>query len=208
MIKRICFAPFVAFVFVIGTLSSTADTTAGTTSDAYLMGFDDRIIQDFQSIARNWEKLRNYPYAIVAYRELIHRLPYKKFAVADAWYQIGRLYQQRGLFFQAIDSYDVLIKQHKVSNRWQEGVYQQGICYQTVQEYVKAYENFKAYISYLAGKKTDDRREKRRREVLQIVQQMERDEDGDGYMFYQEQEAMTSDQDANDYPLPLSPQEQ
>ena len=121
---------------------------------------------------------------------------------------IGRLYQQRGLFFQAIDSYDVLIKQHKVSDRWQEGVYQQGICYQTVQEYRKAYENFKAYISDFEENKPDGMRPKHLPEVRQIVQQMERDEDGDGYMFYQEQEAGTSDQDANEYPLPFLQQEQ
>ena len=38
------------------------------------------------------------------------------------------------------------------------------------------------------------------REAEQIVRQYELDQDEDGYLFYQEQEAGTSDQDANSHP--------
>ena len=38
------------------------------------------------------------------------------------------------------------------------------------------------------------------REAEQIVRQFELDQDEDGYKLYEEQEAGTSDQDANDHP--------
>jgi hypothetical protein len=38
------------------------------------------------------------------------------------------------------------------------------------------------------------------REAQQIVRQFELDQDEDGFMFYREQEAGTSDQDPNDKP--------
>ena len=38
------------------------------------------------------------------------------------------------------------------------------------------------------------------REAEQIVRQFEIDQDGDGYKFYFEQEAGTSDRDPNDHP--------
>ena len=154
----------------------------------------DRSVQNYQSISKNWEKLRNHPCVIAAYQELIRELPDKRFAVADAWYQIGRLYQQSEQFYRAINAYDQLFKTVDRSTWQLEGTYQQAICYQAIWEYRKAYENVKAYI------KTNYPETKYFQEAQQIVQQMERDTDGDGYMFYQEQEARTSDQDANDYP--------
>ncbi|MCH8292872.1 tetratricopeptide repeat protein [Candidatus Poribacteria bacterium] len=164
------------------------------TPDRYIAGGDLSTARKYGSISKNWQKLKNHPCAIAAYRESIREFPNERFAVIEAWYQMGLLYQRRGQFYRAINAYDQLIQNFERSARRLEGLYQQAICYRAIWEYRKAYENVKAYI------KTNYPETKYFQEAQQIVQQMERDTDGDGYMFYQEQEARTSDQDANDYP--------
>ena len=153
----------------------------------------DIVVQCFQYIGRRWEDLRNFPNAIVAYRTLVDQLSYKKFAAADARYQIARLYQRNGQLEQAIEAYQDLFKNNPESTWRAEGVYQQAVCYRGIREFAKAYEAFKAYMSL--GREVEYYRE-----AEQIVRQFEIDQDGDGYKFYVEQEAGTSDRDPNDHP--------
>ncbi len=153
----------------------------------------DIVVQCFQYIGRRWEELRNFPNAIVAYRTLVDQLSYKKFAAADARYQIARLYQRNGQLEQAIEAYQDLFKNNPESTWRAEGVYQQAVCYRGIREFAKAYETFKAYMSL-------GRNVEYYREAEQIVRQFEIDQDGDGHKFYIEQEAGTSDRDPNDHP--------
>ena len=67
-----------------------------TPADMWVMGYGDQVVQNFQQIAGNWEKLRNYPRAINAYKTLARDLSHKKFAAADALYRTGTLFQQNG----------------------------------------------------------------------------------------------------------------
>lgn len=162
-------------------------------SELYGNRYVDIVVQCFQFIGRRWEDLRNYPNAIIAYRTLADQLSYKKFAAADARYQIGRLYQLNGQLEQAIEAYQDLFDNNPESIWRNEGVYQQAVCYRGIREFAKAYEAFKAYMSL-------GRNVEYYREAEQIVRQFEIDQDGDGYKFYVEQEAGTSDRDPNDHP--------
>ncbi len=153
----------------------------------------DTVVQAFQFIARRWEDLRNFPYSINAYRTLADQLSYKKFSAADARYHMGRLYQLNGQLEQAIDGYQELFDNNPESIWREEGVYQQSVCYRGIREFSKAYEGFKAYMSL-------GREMRYYREAEQIVRQFEIDQDGDGYKFYVEQEAGTSDRDPEDHP--------
>lgn len=162
-------------------------------SELYGNRYVDIVVQCFQFIGRRWEELRNYPNAIVAYRTLANQLSYKKFAAADARYQIGRLYQLNGQLEQAIEAYQDLFDNNPESIWRNEGVYQQAVCFRGIREFAKAYEAFKAYMSL--GRDVEYYRE-----AEQIVRQFEIDQDGDGYKFYVEQEAGTSDRDPNDHP--------
>ena len=162
-------------------------------SEIYVMGYEGQMVQDFQQIGRNWEKLENYPYAIVAYRKLAETLYTRKFATANALYQIGRLYQEGGEYQLAIQAYDYFFETTPESTYRDEAVYQQAICYRAIREFSQALRGFKGYMSL--GKESDFYRE-----AEQIARQMEFDQDGDGHKLYKEQEAGTSDQDPNDYP--------
>ena len=162
-------------------------------NERYGSRYVDIVVQCFQFIGRRWEDLRNYPNAIVAYRTLADQLSYKKFAAADARYHIGRLYQLNGQLEQAIEAYQDLFKNNPESTWRNEGVYQQAVCYRGIREFAKAYEAFKAYMSL-------GRDVQYYREAEQIVRQLEIDQDGDGYKFYHEQEAGTSDRDPADNP--------
>ena len=162
-------------------------------NERYGSRYVDIVVQCFQFIGRRWEDLRNYPNAIVAYRTLADQLSYKKFAAADARYQIGRLYQLNGQLEQAIEAYQDLFDNNPESMWRAEGVYQQAVCYRGIREFAKAHTTFKAYMSL-------GRDVPYYREAEQIVRQFEIDQDGDGYMFYLEQEAGTSDRDPNDHP--------
>ena len=160
----------------------------------YSFHYADTVVQAFQSIARCWENLRNYSGAIVAYRELADQFPYKKFAAGDARYHIGRLYQLSGQLEHAIEAYQRLFD-HYPEPLWPYNavVYLQAVCYREIREFTKAYEGFKAYMSLGRDVEYYQKAE-------EIVRQFETDEDGDGYKFYIEQEAGTSDRDPNDRP--------
>ncbi len=166
-----------------------------TSADLYQMGQRDRVVQDYQNIAAGWIKMRNYPNATFAYRELSENLTGNKFAQADALYQIGRLHQLDGEYTKAIEGYDNLFTEAPQSTWRNEAVYQQAVCYRSIREFAKAREMFKAYMSL------DNPDElKYYREAQQLVRQFDLDQDEDGFMFYQEQEAGTSDQDSNSKP--------
>ena len=165
-----------------------------TPADMWVMGYSDQVVQNFQQIAGNWERLRNFPRAINAYSTLVRDLSHKKFAAADAMYRIGTLYQQGAEYERAIQAYDNLFENAPESVWRNEAVYQQAVCYRSIREFGAAYEGFKAYMSITKGDTPY------LREAEQIVRQYELDQDEDGYLFYQEQEAGTSDQDANSHP--------
>ena len=162
-------------------------------SDRYVSGYADRIVQDFQNIASGWIQMKNYPYAVAAYRKLATNLSYKKFAAADALFRIGDLYQRDGQYQRAIIGFADMLELAPESNRRPDAVYQQAVCYRAIREFGKSYEGFKAYMSV-------DKEGRYYREAEQIVRQYELDQDNDGHKFYEEQEAGTSDRDAKDYP--------
>ena len=165
-----------------------------TPADMWVMGYSDQVVQNFQQIAGNWEKLRNYPLAIDAYTTLARDLSHKKFAAADALFRVGSLYQQNGDYERAIQAYQNLFDNAPESVWRNEAVYQQAVCYRSIREFGAAYEGFKAYMSITKGDTPY------LREAEQIVRQYELDQDEDGYKFYEEQEAGTSDQDASSHP--------
>jgi tetratricopeptide (TPR) repeat protein len=165
-----------------------------TPADMWVMGMTDQVVQNFQQIAGNWEKLRNFPRAINAYTTLARDLSHKKFAAADALYRTGTLYQQNAEYERAIDAYNNLFTNAPESVWRNEAVYQQAVCYRSIREFEAAYEGFKAYMSITKGDTPY------LREAEQIIRQYELDQDDDGYKFYEEQEAGTSDQDANSHP--------
>ena len=165
-----------------------------TPADMWVMGYSDQVVQNFQQIAGNWEKLRNYPLAIDAYKTLARDLSHKKFAAADALFRIGSLYQQNGEYERAIEAYQNLFDNAPESVWRNEAVYQQAVCYRSIREFRAAYDGFKAYMSITKGDTPY------LREAEQIVRQYELDQDDDGYKFYEEQEAGTSDQDASSHP--------
>ena len=149
-------------------------------------------VQCFQYIGRRWEDLRNYPSAIAAYRTLVDEFSYKKFAAADARYQIGRLYQLNGQFDQAIEAYQDLFDNNPNSEWRSEGIYQQAVCYREIWEFTKAYLGFRAYMNLGSDAEYYQ-------EVEQIIRDFDMDEDGDGYEFDVEQEAGTSDQNPYEF---------
>ncbi len=163
-------------------------------SEKYIQGKADLIVQNYQQIARNWEKLRNYPNAIETNKVLIADLSHKKFAVADALYKVGTLYQQNGQYERAIQAYEDLLQNAPESIWRNEAAYQQAICYRAIREFRLAYKGFETYMSLTKGETPHQR------EAQQILRQFELDQDQDGFKFYEEQEEGTSDQDPNSYP--------
>ncbi len=163
-------------------------------SDRWIQGKTDLIVQNFERIAQNWEALRNFPNAIETYKVLARDISHKKFAVANALYKIGSLYQQSGQYERAIKAYQDLFDNAAESSWRNEAVYQQAICYRAIREFGKAYQGFKDYVSLTKGDRSY------LREAEQIVRQYELDLDEDGYLFYVELESGTSDQDPNSYP--------
>jgi len=156
--------------------------------------YAEQVGQTYINIARNWEqRMRNFPNAIKAYEELVQELPMSKFLVADALYQIGRLYRESGQYEKAIKAYNRLFDDAPESTWRNKGVYDQAICYEAIREFTEAYRAYKAYMSF-------GREHEFYREAEQKVRVYENDGDNDGFPFYKEQEAGTSDNDADDNP--------
>ena len=159
------------------------------------------VVLSYQAIARRWKCLRNYPGAIlasrnsiIAYQAWTGRRLRSTVTIAESRYQVGRLYQLNGQLEQAIEAYQELLDKHPDSYYWcVRGVYQQAVCYREIREFTKSYEGFKAYMSL--GPDVEYYQE-----AEQIVRQFEMDRDGDGYKYYIEQDAGTSDQDPNNQP--------
>ena len=115
------------------------------------MGYSDQraVVQNFQQIASNWWKLRNYPCAINAYQTLARDLSHKKFAAADALFRAGELFQQNGDYERAIEAYSNLLELAPESTWRNEAVYQRAVCYRSIGELEAAYEGFKVYRSII-----------------------------------------------------------
>ena len=158
------------------------------------------VVLCYQAISRRWECLRNFPSAIFASRNSI--IAYELWTgqrlrstvtIAESHYQIGRLYQLNGQLEQAIEAYQELLDNNPDSGKRSEVIYQQAVCYREIRKFAKSYEGFKAYMSL--GPDVEYYKE-----AEQIVRQFEMDQDNDGYKYYIEQDAGTSDQDPNNQP--------
>ena len=119
-----------------------------TPADMWVMGYGDQVVQNFQQIANNWRKLRNFRRAINAYRTVARDLSHKKFAAADALYRIGTLYQQNDEYERAIEAYEALLENAPESVWRNEAIYQQAVCYRAIGEFEAAAEGFKIYKIY------------------------------------------------------------
>lgn len=157
--------------------------------------YAEQVAQTYLNIAQTWERdpLRNLPHAVDNYRLLVDELWNQAFIASDGMFQIGRLYQDDGDYEQAIGAYDELFERFPQSFRRGEAVYNQAVCYETMREFETAYEQYKAAESL--GDATAFYRA-----AEQKVRQFEQDEDKDGFKFYQEQQAGTSDKDPNSRP--------
>ena len=122
-----------------------------TPADIWVMEYSDQAVQNFQQIAGNWEKLRNYRRAINAYKTLARDLSHKEFAAADALYRVGTFYQQNGEYERAIEAYDTLFENAQGSIWRNEAIYRQAVCYRSIGEFEAASERFKVYRSIIKG---------------------------------------------------------
>ena len=120
-------------------------------ADIWVEEYSDQVVQNFQQIASNWRKLRNYPRAINAYKTLARDLSHKKFAAADALFRAGELFQQNGDYERAIEAYGAMLELAPESVWRNEAIYQQAVCYGSIREFEAAYEGFKLYRSITEG---------------------------------------------------------
>jgi tetratricopeptide (TPR) repeat protein len=160
----------------------------------YAFPMEGQVAQAYINIARGWLSLKNYPYAIKTYEELVKELPMEKFVVAESLFQIGKIYQDIGNYEKAIKAYNVLFEKAPEPSRRDEAIYRQAVCFEAIYQFTKAYEGYKIYMNLGEDKEFY-------RQAREKVEQMEYDGDGDGYPLYKEQEAGTSDDDANSYPM-------
>lgn len=158
-------------------------------------GFNsETVAQAYIRIGDYWRiNLKNYPAAIETYQTLIKDLPFEIYVAGDAQFKTGLLYQEIGEFDKATDAYQTLLDKWPQSFRRNETVYNMAICYETMQDYENAYKFYQAYMSF--GEK-----EEFYRGAEQKVRQYEYDEDKDGFPFWQEQRAGTSDQNPKSRP--------
>jgi tetratricopeptide (TPR) repeat protein len=154
----------------------------------------DQVAQSFLAVGKKWRTLKNYPRSIEAYRILIHRLPLMLRQVAEARYSIAEIYHlDEARYLEAIDAYEEYIKYHPTDFRRDEAIYNMAICYESLRDYNKAYDSYKTYRdTYPEGKLFKSAELK--------VRQWEYDEDQDGFPYYKELIAGTSDTDPNQHP--------
>jgi TolA-binding protein len=153
----------------------------------------DMVAQEYTGLAVAWERLKNYPNAIQAYKELAAELPFEQ-AAPSALFKTAELYQEMGDYESAVKAYDNLFSRYPQSIRRADAVYNQATCYESMREFEKAFELYKAYVSL------DETEDKTRRAAEDKVAQMGYDGDGDGFAFYQEAQYDTSDSDPTSYP--------
>ncbi len=154
---------------------------------------EDQVAQSFVAVALKWRKLKNYPMALEAYRMQIERLPLMLVQTSESRYGIGQIYQELGLYLDAVDAYNEFIKYHPTYFRREQAVYNIAICYEALRDYEEAYESYKTYATTYPDEKFYKAAELK-------VRQYEYDEDQDGFPYYKEAVAGTSDTDANDFP--------
>jgi TolA-binding protein len=165
-----------------------------------VLGYDiygerrDQVAQSLLAVAKKWRRLKNYPKAIEACRMLIDRLPLMLRQAAQARYTIAEIYQlDQRRYLEAVDAYQDYIKSHPTDFRRHEAIYNMAICYESLRDYSEAYENYKTYRdTYPEGQFFKAAELK--------VRQWEYDEDQDGFPYYKELIAGTSDTDANQHP--------
>lgn len=165
-----------------------------------VLGYDiygerrDQVAQSLLAIGKKWRQLKNYPKSIEAYRMLIDRLPLMLRQAAQARYGIAEIYHlDQRRYFEAIDAYEEYIKYHPTDFRRDEAIYNMAICYESLRDYNEAYETYKTYRdTYPEGKFFKAAELK--------VRQWAYDEDQDGFPYYKELIAGTSDTDANQHP--------
>jgi len=157
--------------------------------------FSEQVAQAYLNIAQTWERepLRNNGAAIDNYRQLVDLLWSEMFVAADGAFHIGRLYQDAGRYVLAIEAYDELFEKFPQAFRRNDAVYNKAVCLETVREFEDAYKEYKAAAGF-------GEEQSFFRAAEQKVRQFETDEDGDGFLFYEEQQAGTSDKDATDNP--------
>ncbi len=112
---------------------------------------------------------------------------------AEARFGVASIYQEQGQYMEAVDAYTEYIKYHPAYFKRDQAIYNSAICYEALRNYEEAYENYKTYAeTYPDGKfyKAADLK----------VRQYEYDEDQDGFPYYKEAIAGTSDTDANVHP--------
>ena len=114
-------------------------------ADMWIEVYSDQVVQNFQQIAGNWEKLRNFPRAINTHKTLARDLSHKKFAAAHALFRTGELFQQNGNYERAIEAYDALLENAPESVWRNEAIYLQAVCYRAIGELKAASEGFKRY---------------------------------------------------------------
>jgi tetratricopeptide (TPR) repeat protein len=153
----------------------------------------EQVAQTFVAVAKKWTQLKNYPRALNAYEVLIERLPLMLRQVAEARFGVAEIYQSQARYFEAIDAYDEYISKHPTDFRRDEAIYNMAICYESLRNYTEAYETYRTYRdTYPEGKFY--------RPAELKVRQYEYDEDQDGYAYYQEIGAGTSDTDPSQHP--------
>lgn len=129
-----------------------------------------------------------------AYRLLIARLPLMLRQVAQGRYTIAEIYQSDlARYLEAIDAYEEYIKYHPTDFRRDEAIYNMAICYEALRDYDKAYDSYKTYRDTYGDGKFYKAAELK-------VRQWEYDEDQDGFPYYKELIAGTSDTDPNQHP--------
>ncbi len=153
----------------------------------------DQVAQSFVAVAIKWRSLKNYPEALNAYRICIERLPLVLAQAAESRYGIAEIYMEQHRYLEAVDAFEEYIKYHPTHFRRPEAVYNMAICYESLRDYDKAYEYYKIY--------RDTYRDKENFKAADLkVRQYEYDEDQDGYAYYKELQAGTSDTDPNRHP--------
>ena len=113
--------------------------------DMWVPEYSDQVVQNFQHIAGNWEKLRNFPRALNAHKTLARDLSHKEFAADQALFRTGELFQQNDDYERAIEVYEALLKNSPDSIWRNEAIYRQAVCYRSIGEFEAASEGFKLY---------------------------------------------------------------
>lgn len=156
----------------------------------------DQVAQSYLAIGQKWRQLKDYPKAIEAYRMLIERLPLMLRQAAQARFAIAEIYQlDLGRYYEALDAYEEYIKFHPTDYRRDEAIYNIALCYETLRNYEMAYQY---YVTYRDTYKDPPGKFYKPAELK--VRQYEYDEDQDGYPYYKEVAAGTSDTDPGTHP--------